>query len=107
VAKFLKVRFPDGDWHIPANIIAEDRARYYASHDTGEKSGPKFDEAFKDELDYALSMDGEFDLCDWAANNMNWEDVKAHAVHVKPLAIDYENEWCNAKKTVVEASTGA
>jgi hypothetical protein len=98
MAKYIRVRFPDGDWGIPAEVVAKDFAKFYADTDN--------DTSYEAELAFALSEDGERALLDWAAGNMNWEDVKAHAVHVRPLAIDYENEWVNTKKSVVEVPDG-
>ena len=94
MAKFLRVRFPDGDWDIPAEVVAKDYAKFYAEEDD--------ETSYEAELAFALGPEGEYALLNWAAGDMNWEDVKAHAVLVKPLAIDYENEWVNAPKEVVE-----
>jgi hypothetical protein len=91
MAKFLEVRFSDGYWRIPAHIIADNRAKYYSDDP---------DTTYDDE--YKFTIEDEYELCDWAGGNMNWSDLKAHAVHVKPLAIDYEDEWLHASKDVVE-----
>lgn len=65
---------PDGSkWDVPAVLIAENRASYYAKHDTGEESGVEYDRKYAEELDYTLRKGDE--LMDWAANSMNWSDA--------------------------------
>ena len=75
--KFLRVTFGDGVavYDVPLDVIARDRAEHYASEFDGdierslaEDTIPLFDE------------DG-FEAEDWAANNMDWRDVKEHAIH--------------------------
>jgi hypothetical protein len=52
------------------------------------------------ELEYTLSDDAE--LIDWSKNNMNWADLKHHAVQLPtdPLLADYDGEWSNADMEV-------
>lgn len=83
---------PDGSkWAVPVSVIAGHRAKHYA-HEFGgdieqslaEDTGPLFDE-------------DEFEIEDWASNNMNWEDVKSSAVLVENLNSDYQEGWvCGA-----------
>jgi len=98
--KFLRVTFSNGEqWDIPATVIAEDRAKYYSNK---EGTMPKEKaEIFKEEMSTALSDD--YEITDWAANNMNWDDVKEHAVMVEiGKKIDYADEWTNADTEVIE-----
>lgn len=90
--KFLRVTMRDGStWEIPAVVIAEHRARYYAD------KGDDFDE----ERAFALSSDHE--LLDWASNNMDWADVQEHAEQLKPCdPIDHDEAWVNARKVVIQ-----
>lgn len=103
MAKQLRVTMPDGSrWDVPAQIIAEHRARYYAKHDSGEESGEEYGRVYRDELAYALDSDDE--LQDWAANNMNWSDVSAQATRVQEAPAkepDYEEGWVNGEKEVI------
>jgi len=96
MSKVLSVQFSDGTtWEIPAEVIADNRATYYAGKDP--------DTTYPKEFDYLMSDDSE--LYEWAVNNMNWEDVAAHAVQVETMRPepDYEGEWVNAPKEVKES----
>src|SRR5687767_5542107 len=95
--KILRVTMPDGSkWDVPADLIARSRALHYAGGD--EKSVE-----FQREFDYTMGDNGE--LKDWAANNMNWIDICAHAKRaVQPLAQpDFQEGWVNGEKEIVEA----
>ncbi len=81
--KKLRVTFSDDRMYdIPAEYIARQRAEYYVGNDItrGETKEENRESAIQHEIDYALS-DG-YEVYDWAANNMNWEDVKDKAVFV-------------------------
>lgn len=100
--KFLRVTMPDGSkWDVPARLIAEPRARYYAEIDAGAKSGDQFDRLYEHEMAYTLGDNSE--LIDWAENNMNWEDVSHAALRVSdPPDNDYQEGWCNGDKEIIE-----
>ena len=63
--KLLTVELENGSvWAIPAHIIADDRAKYYAEKDS--------DVTYQEEYDY--TMDDYYEIIDWGTNNMNlWE----------------------------------
>lgn len=93
--KYLVVTMPDNTrWRIPARFIAEHRAAYYAKHD-GDLS------IIDDEVAYCL--DDDYEIKDWAANNLNWSDVEAVAEKLPSLEFecDYQRAWVNADKKVV------
>jgi hypothetical protein len=71
--KVLQLTALDGSkWNIPATVIADSYKAHY---------GPD------EEPD-----DG--DLIEWAGNDMNWSDVREHAVQVKGAdALDMEDSW--------------
>ena len=104
--KFIRIKFPNGEiYDIPAAVVAKPRARYYANHDVGEgldENDPEWLKVFKDEVDYTMSDDGE--LYDWIANNMNWGDVKEYAtrIHVDEEDFDYDGEFINVEKEIIE-----
>lgn len=109
--KYLRVEMPDGSkWDVPARVIAEDRAYHYADRDakeeSGETSGPKygtvFARIFAEEVKHALGDD--YEIQDWAANNMNWSDVASVAMLAVPAPsdIDFEEGWVNGDKEIVE-----
>lgn len=92
--KYLVVTMPDHSrWRIPAQFIAEHRARYYVEH---YEDAP----AFGDEVAIALSDD--YELKDWASNNMNWADVVKVAERLPDEIVecDYARAWTNADKEV-------
>jgi hypothetical protein len=99
--KYIRVTMPDGsDWQVPASLVAEPRARYYAEHDTGQTEGEDFEVAFRTEVRNVVAAD----LIDWAQNNMNWEDVQANAVMVltPDSHVDYQEGWVNGEMRVVD-----
>lgn len=90
--KYLRVTMPDGtQWDVPAGAIAENRAGSF--HPVGTVQ-------YADEIETTLKDD--FTLMDWAENNMNWIDVKFHAVQVGAPKVDYQAGWVNGPKKVVE-----
>ena len=94
---------PDGSkWDVPCDRIAQHRAAYYAKKDTGMTTGDLFAVAFTSEYEYTMGDD--YELKDWAANNMNWKDVKSCAVRVVESAAvtDYQDGWVNGEKEIVE-----
>lgn len=91
--KVLRVTMPDGSvWEVPARIVAEDRAKYYS-----KKREENYHEVFKE------TMDDDFEIKDWASNNMNWDDVKELAKKVQDLPkVDYQEGWVNGEKEVLD-----
>jgi hypothetical protein len=95
MAKEIHVTMPDGSvWSVLASAVADNRASYYAKMGYDDKA--EFDETMGD--DYILT--------DWAAGNMNWEDVKDQARIVKSpsglSAEDFQEGWVNGHKEVVD-----
>lgn len=87
--KVIEVEMPDGTlWRVPAVVVARNRANDY----------PEEPEVYQD----TLADNGE--LLDWAANNMNWEDVEAFAAQVPSVVEnpDYQEGWVNGRKRVLE-----
>jgi len=99
--KYLRITMPDqSEWELPALIIAQNRASYYAEKDTGKTDGDEFKKVYHEEMVYAL--DDNYEIIDWAADNMNWEDVVKHAHKIKDGIIDYQEGWVNGEKEIVE-----
>ncbi len=101
--RYLRIKFPDADFDVPAKLIAEDRASHYAKLDH-ERDGEDYEETFKKEVEWVMAEESGFELYDWASNNMDWSDVKDQAIRVereKPK-VDYEREWSNVQKEVVD-----
>lgn len=103
MTKYIRVTMPDNSkYDVPASAIAENRAKYYAENDSRKTSGPEYDAAYKEEYEYAISNDDE--LLDWAASNMDWDDVKDVAVLVPsdPHKVDFQEGWVNGDKKIIE-----
>jgi hypothetical protein len=85
-ATFVECTFRDGQvWRVPALVIAENRARYYADTDPST--------TYEEELEFTLT--DRFELLDWMRNNMNPEDFEAAAEQIKgPTPIDFA-EGCS------------
>jgi len=91
---------PDGSkWDVPADIIAENRAKYYE-----EKEGS---DAYCEEFKIAMEEKEGLEIIDWAAGNMNWDDVKHLAMRVEDAAeCDFQEGWVNGEKEITERDTG-
>lgn len=100
--KLLVVNMPNGyKYSIPADVIADNRAKYYAKLDSVQ-DGVDYDTIYKKEFDYTVNDESE--LIDWASNNLNWADVKDHASIKDKLEIvwDMEDGWMNGEKHIIE-----
>lgn len=99
--KYVYFDFPNGErWRVPARLIADDRARYYA-----EKDHPNDVEAQREakaiEVDFALNDSAE--LFDWLRNNMDWEDVEPHATQIDgPQEVDKSDFYNTADLDLVD-----
>lgn len=82
----LRVTMPDGSiWSIPTAVINEDRNGYYRTR----------------EADYEDEEAEEYDLIDWARNNMNWSDVAESASMIEePAPCDFDEGWANGDMEV-------
>lgn len=101
--KFIIITFSNGEkYKIPAEFIAVARAKYYADLDSRRDINIKYDEIYQQELEYSLNNNDE--ILDWADNNMNWEDVKDVTTFIEQIKeeINYEKEWTNSEKEIVE-----
>jgi hypothetical protein len=90
--KYLRVTMPDeSEWEVPASVIAQNRAEYYAI-------GPKaFEKALQE------TMKSHDTLKDWASDNMNWKDVMGFAKRIKhPEVPNYQFGWVNGPKEIVD-----
>lgn len=95
--KYYVVEMPDqSKWAIPVRIIAENRATYYANADD-----ISFFESLNEDTAPLFESDN-YEIHDWAANNMNWRDVKDHAIQVQESDFCYEDGWANGEYEVLE-----
>lgn len=94
----LLVDMPDGlTYAIPVEIIARHRAQYYANK---EYDGDIAESLRDDTL--PLFEEDPYNIRDWAANNMNWSEVKLSAVALtKKIDEDlFEDAWVNGEWSV-------
>lgn len=97
MALHLQIEMPDGSkWAVPVEVIAMNRAVYYAKHD-----GVTIEESLENDT-RPLFAGSPYDIEDWAANNMNWKDVEHLAVCVSKGEADYQEGWVNGQKEVIE-----
>ena len=75
--KMLVLQMPDGsEWGVPVEVIARNRAEHYKSE-------------FGDDVERSLAEDtmplfeDDYEIEEWASNNMNWQDVKGCATSPK------------------------
>lgn len=97
--KKYRVRMPDGSiWAVPVEVIAKNRAEYYAKNDPAMEGD--FGKSLRE--DTIPLFEGDFDeIEDWAKNNMEWMDVvdSADCVIDAPTP-DFEDGWTNGEASV-------
>lgn len=89
--KKLRVFLSNGEcYDVPVDIIAKNRALHFAHE-------------FDDSISRSLKEDtiplfegNSMEILDWASNNMDWSDIKTHAVRVDTPDFDYEEAWMSA-----------
>lgn len=113
MTKYLDVTFSDGnEFLVPATVVAEERAAYFAGVDAARDFDSTtasykeiFDRVYKEELEYTIG--DNFELKDWAWNNMDWQDVKNQAIHLTPKirrVSNFYDEWVNVDIAIRELS---
>jgi len=97
--KMLYLDMPDGRTYVlPVEVIARHRANHYA--------GSKFNNSFSDSLTndtIPLFLNSDFEIVDWAQNNMNWADVKDRtfiAERKPPAECKFQEAWVNGDPKV-------
>lgn len=86
------VTMPDGSvWAVPVRVIAEDHAAYYYK----KCEYQSMEMAMQHTIEY---FEDDFEVMDWAKNNMNWVDVEKFAEQVSgPAPVDYQEGWNNGE----------
>jgi len=107
--KYLYVEMPNGEWwKLPCAIIASDRAMYFSKR-YAEKNGLNFEEQQKVyKTEYKYTMNDEYEIFDWASNNMNWTDVKDFAICVGSSPLnqrEFQKGWINGNKKIINEET--
>lgn len=91
---FTQIAFPTGHvFEIPTQVIADSRAKIMQQMHPDEF--PTAESAMEDTV--GLFTDSDYDIQDWARNNMNWSDLEplARLIRYQPQALDHVNdcEW--------------
>lgn len=96
------MKFPNGaQFKFPADIVADDRAKYYAKQDKpNDPEGARI--VYEQEFDYTMADPSE--LTDWLKNNMDWAHVSHAATEIESAPKpDYAHWFSNAETKVVDA----
>ncbi len=100
--KMLSVTLPDGSkWGVPVDMIARNRTEHYAHEYDGDVE--------KSLAEDTLPLFGydDYEIEDWASNNMNWSDFDGHQVKLADAPEpDFQEAWVNGEKEIVEAEIG-
>lgn len=92
--KYYQFTTSTGDvWRVPTMVIAKNRATYYA-----KKQKIDIEESLRNDTIPFFESD-DFEIEDWARNNMDWSDVENHAEKLKSKGPDMQEEWVNPEET--------
>ena len=93
--KSYRITMEDGSvWAVPVKPIALSHATYYAGVD-------KISVEESMDLTVELFLNDDYEIEDWAKNNMYWAEVADSAKCVQPASIDFEEGWVNGEAEVV------
>jgi hypothetical protein len=73
--KVIKFTTTEGQYGIPLELVAEDRANYYIVE---VEKNIKDSNEFRQEV--AWVMDDDYEGIDWLINNSDWDDWKSKAI---------------------------
>ena len=87
--KYMTVSLDGGAiWGVPVEMIARDRAAYYA-----DEFGGDVEESLAEDTLPLFEID-EYEIHDWAVNNMNWSDFDGHQVKLRDAPEpDFQKAW--------------
>jgi hypothetical protein len=90
----MTVEMPDGSkWGVPVDLIALDRAKHYADEFDGDVSRSLAEDTTP------LFLESDYDIRDWAVNNMDWSDFKGHHYKVAEApAPNFQDAWMSGTK---------
>lgn len=94
--KYLSTTMPDGSkWGVPVDIIARSRATHYAS-----EFGDDVERSLAEDT-MPLFADNEYEIEDWAVNNMNWSDFDGHQIKLEDAPpTDFQEAWMSGDKAI-------
>lgn len=90
--KYIEITFPNGEaYTVAAEVVATDRVKYFASEDGFTEGSKEWNNSMEAAMD-------DYNLEDWAVNNMDWKDLKPYAVKLRdPDPPNYERMWSDAR----------
>ena len=96
--RLMTVEMPDGSkWGVPIEMIARNRAAHYADEFDGD-----VDASMAEDTVPLFDVD-EYEIQDWAVNNMNWSDFDGHQVKVSEAPPpDFQLAWMEGEKDFIE-----
>jgi hypothetical protein len=92
------VEMPDGSkWSVPVRVIAESHAEYYYE----KRAYKSMEESLKAT---EVLFEDDYEIQDWAQNNMDWADVKHEAWQVEPPdeEVDWDDGWSNGEVEIID-----
>ena len=100
MTQYLKVEMPDGScWGVPVAVIARNRAECYKDEFGGDVERSLTEDTM------LLFMD-EYEILDWASNNMNWDEVEQYAIKLSDrpamTARSWQKGWVDGDREIVE-----
>lgn len=106
--KYYKTVMSNGDeYFVPALFIVEARAKYYSQKDGEEDNlSPEEEKKVFDE-EVAFALEDDYEIEDWARNNMDWDEVATIAIlrpRVPLTAEELQEGWVNGNHEVVETA---
>ena len=96
--KLMTILMPDGSkWGVPVEIVARNRATHYAHEFDGDIERSLAEDTIP------LFESEDYEIGEWAKNQMNWSDFDEHQVKVSEAPpIDFEDAWMSGETGYVE-----
>ena len=94
--KYVTTMTGGSRWAVCVGDIALSRAEYYAKEFDGDVQKSLREDTLP------LFESDEYEIEDWAQNNMNWSDVRHLATCISHGDCDYEEGWCNGDHIVCD-----
>ena len=96
--KLMTVEMPDGSkWGVPVELIARNRATHYASEFGGDVERSLAEDTLP------MFEESDYEISDWAKNQMNWSDFDGHQVKVSDAPTpDFQEAWLSGDTGFVD-----
>ena len=90
--KVIIINTPKGQYQIPLQIVAEERANYYTYEVDGHE---KNSDEWQEEVDWV--MNDNYEAIDWLLNNYEWEDWSDSAEKINDkINVTDDNFWSSS-----------